>query len=161
MPHHHFNHQQYLYTNISHAHGAPAHLKQQVFTKLLLNLTCCGLQKQQREETDRDCTLHDGCQENSDSHTDYIYQGRKVKVHREREEVGYRDGQLVEGLRSVCARGVTGVCRATGTLHVQAADSFFFFLAGGCSSGLIISAQELALSSIANSLNSSLTIYIT
>lgn len=82
-------------------------------------------------------------------------------MHREREEVGYRDGQLVEGLRSVCARGVTGVYRATGTLHVQAADSFFFFLAGGCSSGLVISAQELALSSVANSLNSSLTIYIT
>lgn len=48
----------------------------------LRSLTCCGLQKQQGEETaDRDSTLHDGCQENCDGLTDYIYQGRKVKVH--------------------------------------------------------------------------------
>jgi len=40
---------------------------------------------QQGEETaDQDCTLHDGCQENCGSHTDYIYLGRKVKGHAER-----------------------------------------------------------------------------
>lgn len=43
-------------------------------------LTCCGLQEQQGEEAaDQDGALHDGCQENSDSHTDYIYSGGKVK----------------------------------------------------------------------------------
>lgn len=47
---------------------------------LVKGLTCCGLQKKQGEETaDQVCTLHDGCQENSDCHTGYIYQGRKVK----------------------------------------------------------------------------------
>lgn len=45
-------------------------------------LTCCGLQEQQGEEAaDQDGALHDGCQENSDSHTDYIYSGGKVKGH--------------------------------------------------------------------------------
>lgn len=52
---------------------------------LVKNLTCCGLQKKQGEETaNQVCTLHDGCQENSDCHTGYIYQGRKVKGHVER-----------------------------------------------------------------------------
>lgn len=52
---------------------------------LVKDLTCCGLQKKQGEETaDQVCTLHDGCQENSDCHTGYIYQGRKVKGHVER-----------------------------------------------------------------------------
>lgn len=52
---------------------------------LVKRLTCCGLQKEQGEETaDQDCTLHDGCQENSDCHTGYIYRGRKVKGHEER-----------------------------------------------------------------------------
>lgn len=59
-------------------------------------LTCCGLQEQQGEEAaDQDGALHDGCQENSDSHTDYIYSGGKVKGQagkrrraREREPAG-------------------------------------------------------------------------
>lgn len=52
---------------------------------LVKGLTCCGLQEKQGEETaDQVCTLHDGCQENSDCHTGYIYQGRKVKGHVER-----------------------------------------------------------------------------
>lgn len=68
---------------------------------LVEDLTCCGLQKQGEETADQDCTLHDGCQENSDCHTDYIYRSRKVKGHAEREEAGPTEGQLVEGLGSV------------------------------------------------------------
>lgn len=104
---------------------------------LTKSLTCCGLQKQQGEETaDQDCTLHDGCQENSDSHTDYIYQGRKVKGHAERRG----------GAQRGPAGGGAGVCvfevlqeswHATGTLRVEAAGSPFY---RGCSLGLDISA---------------------
>lgn len=88
--HHYFIHLQRMYTNISRSHSAPPYTKQEESTRCLTkmltkSLTCCGLQKQQGDETaDQDCTLHDGCQENSDSHTDYIYQGRKVKGHAER-----------------------------------------------------------------------------
>lgn len=111
-PNHCFILWQHLYTNI-YSLSAPPDINLQAtryLTKMRLSLTCCGLQKQQGDETaDRDCTLHDGCQENSDSHTDYIYQGKKVKGLAER-----RGGaqQLVEGMRSVCAlciRGVAGV----------------------------------------------------
>lgn len=70
---------------------------------LVKPLTCCGLQEKQGEETaDQDCTLHDGCQENSDCPTDYIYQGRKVKGHAERGG-GAGRGQLVEGLGCLCS----------------------------------------------------------
>lgn len=71
-------------------------------TKMLTNsLTCCGLQKQQGEETaDQDCTLHDGCQENSDSHTDSIYTKAGRLKGMQREEAGHGEGQLADGLRS-------------------------------------------------------------
>lgn len=61
---------------------------------------------QQGEETaDQDCTLHDGCQENSDSHTDYIYCAKAGRLKgMQRKEAGHREDQLVEGLRSVCWR---------------------------------------------------------
>lgn len=80
------------------AQNAPPIIKYEESTRCLTrkkmrtySLTCCGLQTQQGEETaDQDCTLHDGCQENCDSHTDYIYRGRKVKGHAERGGVAQR-----------------------------------------------------------------------
>lgn len=54
MPHHHFNHQRYLYTNISHAHGAPAHLKQQVLPNcfwILPAVACKSSRERKQIET--------------------------------------------------------------------------------------------------------------
>lgn len=66
-------------------------------------LTCCGLQKKQGEETaDQVCTLHDGCQENSDCHTGYIYQGRKVKGRVDRGG-GAQRGPASGGAGGLCA----------------------------------------------------------
>lgn len=90
-------------------------LHQPWFTRYLTksltkSLTCCGLQKQQGEETaDQGCTLHDGCQENADSLTDYIYWAGRLKAM-QREEAGLGMGQLVEGLGSVHLR----CCRSHG-----------------------------------------------
>lgn len=79
------------------------------------DLTCCGLQKKQGEETaDQVCTLHDGCQENSDCHTGYIYQGRKVKGHVERggrAQRGPASGGA--GVCVLCAAGVMAYHRDT------------------------------------------------
>lgn len=111
QPCHCFIHWQHLCTNVL-CLSAPPYINIQTtryLTKMWLILTCCGLQKQQGDETaDWECTLHDGCQENSDSHRDYIYQGKKVKGHEEKRG-GAR--QLVEGLRSVCALCIRGVVR--------------------------------------------------
>lgn len=87
-----------------------------------VRLTCCGLQEQQGEEAaDQDGALHDGCQENSDSRTDYIYSGGKVKGQAGKGRRGPErwsswwscgDGVvvLVGGVRGVsCA---LGVCRS-------------------------------------------------
>lgn len=79
------------------------------------DLTCCGLQKKQGEETaDQVCTLHDGCQENSNCHTGYIYQGRKVKGHVERgggAQRGPASGGA--GVCVLCAAGVMAYHRDT------------------------------------------------
>lgn len=75
-------------------------------------LTCRGLQEQQGEEAaDRDSSLHDGCQENSDRQTGYIYKGKKVKGHAERR--GWSQ-QLVEGQRAEVQQELT-----TGTTEEQ------------------------------------------
>lgn len=94
---------------------APPCIKWPWFTRYLTksltkSLTCCGLQKQQGEETaDQGCTLHDGCQENTDSRTDYIYWAGRLKAM-QKEEAGLRMGQLVEGLGCVHLR----CCRSHG-----------------------------------------------
>lgn len=82
---------------------------------LVRGLTCCGLQKKQGEQTaDQVCTLHDGCQENSDCHTGYIYQGRKVKGHKERGG-GAQRGPACRGagVSVLCAVGVMACHRDT------------------------------------------------
>lgn len=80
---------------------------------------------QQGEETeDQDYTLHDGCQENSDSHTDYIYQGRKVKGHTERRG-GARRGPAGGGAEICVLEVLQESQSATGPLRIQAADSPF------------------------------------
>ena len=111
-------------TNVSRALSEPFYKKQTAGYFTQVPLTCCGLQKQQGEETaDRDCTLHDGCQENSDSHTDYIYQGRKVKGHSERRG-GAKRGPAGTAGSEPCVWGVGGVIACNrDPVRVQAAGS--------------------------------------
>lgn len=107
----------FICSTCTQTHLSPAvhrpYTKQEESTRCLTeiltkSLTCCGLQNQQGEEAaDQDCTLHDGCQENSDSHTDYIYQGRKVKGHAKRG--GAQRGASWWRGWDLCVRGVAGV----------------------------------------------------
>lgn len=114
---HHVTVSFFSHTNTRCAHSAPPHVRQGETTEHLTRvlLTCCGLQKQQGEETaDRDCTLHDGCQENSDSHTGYIYQGGKVKGHTERRG-GAQRGPAGRGSESCGFEVFQESVHATGT----------------------------------------------
>lgn len=89
-------------------------------------LTCCGLREQQGEEAaDQDRALHDGCQENSDSHTDYIYHGRKVKGHAEKKRRGTKSGQLAGGWGGGVLEVLQESWHATGTLRARAAAFHF------------------------------------
>lgn len=91
-------------------------------------LTCCGLQEQQGEEAaDQDGALHDGCQENSDSHTDYIYSGAKVKGHagkrRRARSVGPAGGGVGGGPSTL--EVLQESRHARGTLRARAAAFHF------------------------------------